>query len=107
MDSQSLTQLSQTSAEEQMRVLEIVLQIITLSTLVLFVTTLIIIIWLCLHERRQPPQGGPRTQGVHDQSAGFLVFIDPHVSDPSLCPWARAPAPWYATWAGRKFLRSR
>ena len=76
MDSQPLTKLSQTTAEAQMRVLEIVLQIIILSTLVLFATTFVIIIWLCFRELRQPRPGRPCIQDMEDEKAEIPVSID-------------------------------
>jgi hypothetical protein len=78
MDSQSLTQLSQTSAETQMRVLEIALQIIVLTAVVLFATTLVIIIWLCLFELGRPRPGSPWVREVQDENTGIPVWIDPH-----------------------------
>jgi heme/copper-type cytochrome/quinol oxidase subunit 2 len=107
MESQPLTPLSQTSAEAQLRVLEMVLQIIILSTLVLFVITLMIIIWLCLRERRQPRPGRPRAQKVEGGKAEIPVFTDPHTGNSGIQPYPRAFSPWYATWARRMFLRSR
>ena len=88
MDSQSLTQFNQTPAETQMRVLKIVLQIIILSTLVLFVTSLGIIFRLCLRELRQPRPGSPRLQEVEDEGAWSQVSVDLHywrLRDPLLC----------------------
>ena len=107
MESQSLTQLSQTSAEAQMRVLEIALQIITLSTLVLFATTLVIIIWLCLGELRQARPGNPPAREVENENTGIPVSIDPHTGNSGIQSYATAFSPWYATWARRVFFRSR
>ena len=105
MDSQSLTQLSQPSAAAQMRVLGIVLQIITLSTLVLLATTLVIIIWLCLREPRLPRPGSPYVQVVKDENAGIPRSITPHTVNSRIQSYATAFLAWYASWARRVFSR--
>ena len=107
MDAQSLTQLSQTSAEAQMRALEIALQIIILSIVVLFATTVVIIVWLCLDELRQARPGNPRVQEVENENTRIPVSIDPHTGNSGIYSCARAFSAWYATWARRVFFRSR
>jgi hypothetical protein len=107
MDSQPLTQLSQTSAESQMRVLEMVLQIILVTTLVLFATTLVIIVWLCLRELSQPQPGGPGSQKVSEKEAEVPLSIDSHTHDSVTYSLAGAFSPWHATWARRMFSRLR
>jgi hypothetical protein len=107
MDSQSLTQLGEPSAEAQLRVLEIVLQIITLSILVSFAATLVIIIWLCLRELRKLRPGGPYAQVVRDENAGIPVLADPHTGNSGIQSYARAFPPWYSTWTWRIFSRTR
>ena len=107
MDSQSLTQLSQTSAEAQMRALEIALQIMILSIVVLSATTVVIIVWLCLDELRQARPGNPRVQEVENENTGIPVSIDPHTGNSGIQSYATAFSAWYATWARRVFFRSR
>ena len=107
MDAQSLRQVSQTSAEAQMRALEITLQIIILSIVVLFATTVVIIIWLCLDELRQARPGNSPTQEMEDENTGIPVSIDPHTGNSGIYSCAIAFSPWYATWARRVFFRSR
>ena len=107
MDSQTLAQLSQPSAEVQMQVLEIVLQIVTLSILVLLGTTLVIIIWLCLLESRLPRRGSPRAKKVEDEKTGNPVFTDLHADNSEIHSNAIALSDSYATWARRMILRFR
>ena len=107
MDSQSLTQLNQIPAEAQLRVLEIVLQIVTLSTLVLFAVSVVIIIWLCLLEPRLARPGSPYVQVVKDENAGIPAFTDPLAGNTGIYSCATVFSPWYATWARRMYLRLR
>jgi hypothetical protein len=107
MNSQSLTQLSLTSAETGMRLLQIVMQIIILGTLVLFATTLVIIVWLCLRELRRTQPRSPSLQMAKNENAVSAVPADPPASNSEIYPSARAFSPWYATWARRVFFRSR
>jgi hypothetical protein len=107
MDSQSLTRLGQTSAEGQVRVLEMVLQIIIFSTLVLFAAVSVIIICHSLREEKQPRPGRPYLQATEDENTAIPVSIDLHTGNSGFHSYAKAFSPWYATWARRVFFRSR
>lgn len=105
MDSQSLTQLSQPSAEAQMQILEIVLEIITLSTMVLLAISVVIIIRLCLRESRQARPGSPYAEVVKEESAGLPLSIAPHAVNSRIQSNGITFLPWYSNWARRVFSR--
>lgn len=107
MDSESLTQLSQTSAGAQMRLLEIALQILILSTLVLFAAALVIIVCLCLGDLRQPRPDSRRYRSWWPRMMRFRRPLLLMLATRGSTLLRGRFSVGYGTWARRVFLRSR
>jgi hypothetical protein len=92
MDSGSLTQLSQTSAGAQMRLLEIA-QILIISTLVLFAAALVIIVCLCLGDVGQP-RLEPSVQVAVGETDAIPPSTTPHAGNSGIYSSPRAFFGW-------------
>jgi hypothetical protein len=106
MDSGSLTQLSQTSAGAQMRLLEIA-QILIISTLVLFAAALVIIVCLCLGDVGQPRLDSRRYRSRWARLMRFRRRLPLMLATLGSTLLRGRFSVGYGTWARRVFLRSR
>ena len=93
-------------AGELMKVLEIVLQIITVSIMVAFAVTLGSITWLCFCEWRNAQRSRPLVREQKDEKIWSPLPFDIHTLGALAHSWPGALPPQYAAWARRIFSRS-
>ena len=107
MESSALAQFSQPSVGNQMQILEIILQILTLSIMFLFVITLVVVLWLCLRQVGKPEPSKSRIEEVQSENAWISLPVDPSASWVGAYFWSRAFPHRSVTWARRVFSHSR